>query len=358
MTSATVRLFCYIAEINLWFLSLVVMTLRSAVELIQFVIMLIRAFIRNVEPEAAILGKYKVAIATPPETLFPDATVGPLPTDNTTQQIVPPVKTRPITKTSIGSTTMTGISHLNATVVPGKTDGVNMSSSQKPNTAATVRSITCCKKTIISIFNVMNEQNLQTKCNEVKDIIVETEEECIPWLARYIVTNHINIKSNFHTVYLNFLNSLNSEALIKLITLETEKSIKSFLSLGEVSPICRNTLINLGSLYGMMTIAKNKPISTSFEDLKTLLIKAYQGGEDKLMNTLLIVTRILETCAYSTVFNTTSPWTLDILYCLSDLYRQPNLKLKFQFEIEILCKRLKVELEDLKPATSYFINNA
>ncbi|VVC39098.1 Hypothetical protein CINCED_3A008247, partial [Cinara cedri] len=130
------------------------------------------AFIRNVEPEAAILGKYKVAIATPPETLFPDATVGPLPTDNTTQQIVPPVKTRPITKTSsdnsydnflklkfqhhnrtlfpdatVGplptdtttqrivppvktrpitktsrSTTMTGKSHLNATVVLSKTD--------------------------------------------------------------------------------------------------------------------------------------------------------------------------------------------------------------------------------------------
>ncbi|VVC34764.1 CCR4-NOT transcription complex subunit 1, CAF1-binding domain, partial [Cinara cedri] len=94
-----------------------------------------------------------------------------------------------------------------------------------------------------------------------------------------------------------------------------------------------------------MTIAKNKPISTTFEDMKTLLINAYQGGEDKLMNTLLLVTRILEPCAYSTVLNTNSPWTLDVLYCLSDLYRQPNLKMKFQFQIEILFKKLKVELE-------------
>ncbi|VVC37742.1 CCR4-NOT transcription complex subunit 1, CAF1-binding domain, partial [Cinara cedri] len=447
------------------------MILRSAVELIRFVIMLIRAFLRNVETEAAILDKSKVATITPPTTLFPDATVGPRPTDSTTQRILPPakiqpvtnssrsttmtgisrlnatvlpsktdsttqcnlppVKTQPITNSSIGSatitettypnatvgpsstgcntqrilpptntkspvstdpprsTTMTGISHLNATVVPGKANGttqriippvntqspigtdppkvgsanmtvtsypnatvgpsstgsntqsilppantkspvstdpprsatitettypnatvgpsstgsntqsilppantkspvstdppsVNVSSSQKPNTAATVKSIKRCKESIHSIFNVMNEHNLQTK---------------------------------------------------------------SLLSRGEVNPICRKTLNNLGSWYGMMTIAKNKPISTSFEDLKTLLIKAYQGGEDKLMNTLLLVTRILETCAYSTVFNTTSPWTLDVLYCLSDLYRQPNLKLKFQFEIKILCKRLKVELE-------------
>ncbi|VVC41714.1 CCR4-NOT transcription complex subunit 1, CAF1-binding domain [Cinara cedri] len=435
--------------------------------------------------------------ATMTEISHMNTTVGKSQTESTTQRTLPPTKFQPITNSS-RSATLAGISDLNNTVCPRHTVSSNLriippantkcpirsappivkvSSSKKTNTIATVGSVKRCKETIHFIFNVMNERNLQTKCNELRHLIVETKEKCLPWLAWYIVTNRINIEPSQHTIYLKFLNSLKNDKLTELITLETETNIKallsrgelssvcrktlinlrswyvmmtlakkkpisttsedsttslimayqggegklmytlplvtgiletcaynavfntispwtldvlyflnelycqpdlkfkfqfemeilfkklkfeleSFLSLGEVSPICRNTLINLGSLYGMMTIAKNKPISTSFEDLKTLLIKAYQGGEDKLMNTLLLVTRILETCAYSTVFNTTSPWTLDILYCLSDLYRQPNLKLKFQFEIEILCKRLKVELEDLKPATSYFINNS
>ncbi|VVC41713.1 CCR4-NOT transcription complex subunit 1, CAF1-binding domain [Cinara cedri] len=330
-----------------------------------------------------------------------NASVVPVKTDSTTQRIIPPANTKSPIGTDppkVGSANMTETSYPNATVGPSSTGSntqsilppantkspvstdppsVNVSSSQKPNTAATVKSIKRCKETIHIIFKMMNEHNLQTKCNEVKNIIVETEEKCIPWLARYIVTSYINIKSNYRTnIYLNFLNSLNSETLIQLITLETETSIKksksgrvilnslkndkltelitletetnikALLSRGELSSVCRKTLINLRSWYVMMTLAKKKPISTTSEDSTTSLIMAYQGGEGKLMYTLPLVTGILETCAYNAVFNTISPWTLDVLYFLNELYCQPDLKFKFQFEMEILFKKLKFELEE------------
>ncbi|VVC26751.1 Hypothetical protein CINCED_3A005655 [Cinara cedri] len=167
-------------------------------------------------------------------------------TDTTMQRILPPAKTQPITNSSIESATLTGVSHPDATVGPSQTEGTTQRIKPPANTKSPIRSG--------------------------------------------------SPKSNHHTVYLNFLNSLNNEKLNELIMLETETNIKALLSRDEVSTICRKTLNNLGSWYGMMTLAKNKPISTTFEDLKTLLIKAYQGGEDKLMYTLPLVTRILETC--------------------------------------------------------------
>ncbi|VVC37713.1 CCR4-NOT transcription complex subunit 1, CAF1-binding domain [Cinara cedri] len=253
------------------------MTLRSAVELTRFVVVLLRAFIRILEPEAAIFITSKVATAALPDTLDPNATVDPRPTGSNTQRILPPAKTRPVSNSSTSviltettcptpptqrilpptktrpvtnsstSVTLSKTSYPNATVGPSSTGSntqrvlpsantkspirtgppiVNVSSCQKTNTAATVGSVKRCKERINFIFNMMNEHNLQTKCNEVKSIIAETEEKCIPWLARYIVTNRINIELNHHTVYLNFLNSLNSEKLSELITVETEAYIK------------------------------------------------------------------------------------------------------------------------------------
>ncbi|VVC25897.1 CCR4-NOT transcription complex subunit 1, CAF1-binding domain [Cinara cedri] len=273
MFPATLCLVLFVAKFVRWLLSLFMYGIVMAEALVQFAIMLINELIRKLEPKTAILDTRKV----PSETSDPHTTVGQSRTVGTTRRVIPPAETRP-------------------TVDPST---VNVSSSIQTDKIEADGSVKRCKENIDAIFNTMDERNLLTKCKEIKKIIFETKEKCLPWLARYIITKRISVESSHHSMCLKLLNILNNEILTELITLETESDIKALLSKDEESPICRKTLNNLGSWYGMMTLAKNKPIGKTFEDLKTLLIKAYQ--EEKLTYTLPLVTRILETCANSTV---------------------------------------------------------
>lgn len=70
------------------------------------------------------------------------------------------------------------------------------------------------------IFNNLSQLNLQSKCEEIKEILTK---EYYPWMAQYLVLKRASIEINFHTLYSNFLDALKMNELLILTTNETFK---------------------------------------------------------------------------------------------------------------------------------------
>ncbi|XP_050542433.1 CCR4-NOT transcription complex subunit 1-like [Daktulosphaira vitifoliae] len=201
---------------------------------------------------------------------------------------------------------------------------------------------------IAFIFNNLSQVNLQTKCDEIREIITN---DYLPWLSQYLVMKRVSIELNFHTLYSNFLDCLGNEVLNSLIILETFRNIRVLLrsDKGMANFSDRSLLKNLGHWLGMITLAKNKPILLDDIDLKMLLVEAYNKGHQELLFTVPFIAKILESCAKSKVFKPRNPWTMSVMNCLAELHQEPDLKLTLKFEVEVLCKALNIELKDLSP---------
>lgn len=61
------------------------------------------------------------------------------------------------------------------------------------------------------------------------------------------------------------------------------------------------------------------------------------------------VCKILEPAAVSFVFKPPNPWVMAIVRLLSEVYRKRNLRLNLKFEIELLCRILQLDINDIKP---------
>lgn len=199
------------------------------------------------------------------------------------------------------------------------------------------------------IFNNLSQLNLQQKCEEIKDII---QKDYFFWLAQYLVLKRASIEVNFHVLYSNFLDALKIPDINKLVTKETFRNIKVLLrsDKGIANFSDRSLLKNLGHWLGMMTLGRNKPILHLDIDMKSLLVEAYNKGQQELLYVVPFVAKVLESCAKSKVFKPPNPWTMAIMNLLAELHQEPDLKLNLKFEIEVLCKNLNIDVTDLKPA--------
>lgn len=198
------------------------------------------------------------------------------------------------------------------------------------------------------IFNNLSQLNLQQKCEEIKEIMTK---EYWPWMAQYLVLKRASIELNFHSLYSNFLDALKNPEIIRLVTQETFRNIKVLLrsDKGIANFSDRSLLKNLGHWLGMMTLARNKPILQIDIDLKSLLVEAYHKGQQELLYVVPFVAKVLESCAKSRVFKPPNPWTMTIMNVLAELHQEPDLKLNLKFEIEVLCKTLNLDINELKP---------
>lgn len=198
------------------------------------------------------------------------------------------------------------------------------------------------------IINNLSQINLAQKTDEFKDVL---KEDFWPWFAQYIVMKRASIEPNFHTLYANFLDTLKLTELSRLVLRETFRNIKVLLrsdkALANFSD--RTLLKSLGHWLGMLTIAKNKPILQIDIDVKSLLIEAYHKGQQELLYVVPFIAKVLESCAKSKVFKPPNPWTMGIVSVLAELHQEPELKLNLKFEIEVLCKALNIDINDLKP---------
>lgn len=199
------------------------------------------------------------------------------------------------------------------------------------------------------IFNNLSQLNLQSKSDELRELSIE---EYRPWLARYLVMKRASIESNFHVLYSNLLDALKLPDLNRLVLRETYRNIKVLLQSdkGIANFSDRSLLKNLGHWLGMLTLGRNQPILFIDIDVKSLVIEAYYKGQQELHYVIPFVAKILESCAKSKVFKPTNPWTMALMNLLAELHREPDLKLNLKFEVEVLCKKLDIDVHKLKPS--------
>lgn len=201
---------------------------------------------------------------------------------------------------------------------------------------------------IAFIFNNLSQLNLKTKCDELRDLV---SEEYWSWLAQYLVMKRASIELNFHGLYSNFLDTLNINDVLRMVTKETFRNIKVLLrsDKGIENFSDRSLLKNLGHWLGMLTLARNRPILQIDLDLKSLLVEAYHKGQQELLYVVPFVAKVIESCAKSKVFKPQNPWTMAIMNVLAELHQEQELKLTLKFEIEVLCKNLDIDVSQLKP---------
>ncbi|XP_049786692.1 CCR4-NOT transcription complex subunit 1 isoform X4 [Schistocerca cancellata] len=199
------------------------------------------------------------------------------------------------------------------------------------------------------VFNNLSQLNLQSKCDELREIVTE---EYYPWMAQYLVMKRASIELNFHSLYSNCLDVLKIPELNQMVLRETFRNIKVLLrsDKGIANFSDRSLLKNLGHWLGMLTLAKNRPILQEDIDLKALLAEAYHKGQQELLYVVPFVAKVLESCAKSKVFKPPNPWTMGIMNVLAELHQEPDLKLNLKFEIEVLCKNLNIDVSELKPS--------
>ncbi|XP_077972852.1 CCR4-NOT transcription complex subunit 1-like [Styela clava] len=202
---------------------------------------------------------------------------------------------------------------------------------------------------IAFIFNNLSSSNIQAKSEEMQGVV---EDEYIAWLSQYFVMKRVSIEPNFHQLYSNFLECLRMPKLTKLVHKEVFRNITVLLKSDKIDANFsdRSLLKNLGHFLGMLTLPKNKPILFEDIDLKSLLYEANMKGAQELLYVVPFVAKILESVGKSRVFKLPNPWTEAIIGALVELHNEPDLKLNLKFEVEVLCKNLQLDINEIKPS--------
>ncbi|XP_072278890.1 CCR4-NOT transcription complex subunit 1 [Pyxicephalus adspersus] len=203
---------------------------------------------------------------------------------------------------------------------------------------------------IAFIFNNLSQSNMTQKVEELKETV---KDEFMPWVSQYLVMKRVSIELNFHSLYSNFLDALKNIEFNKMVLAETYRNIKVLLTSDKAAANFsdRSLLKNLGHWLGMITLAKNKPILHTDLDVKSLLLEAYVKGQQELLYVVPFVAKVLESSVRSVVFRPPNPWTMAIMNVLAELHQEHDLKLNLKFEIEVLCKNLAIDINDLKPGS-------
>uniref|UniRef100_U3JXV3 CCR4-NOT transcription complex subunit 1 n=1 Tax=Ficedula albicollis TaxID=59894 RepID=U3JXV3_FICAL len=203
---------------------------------------------------------------------------------------------------------------------------------------------------IAFIFNNLSQSNMTQKVEELKETV---KEEFMPWVSQYLVMKRVSIEPNFHSLYSNFLDTLKNPEFNKMVLNETYRNIKVLLTSDKAAANFsdRSLLKNLGHWLGMITMAKNKPILHTDLDVKSLLLEAYVKGQQELLYVVPFVAKVLESSVRSVVFRPPNPWTMAIMNVLAELHQEHDLKLNLKFEIEVLCKNLALDINELKPGS-------
>ncbi|PIN21929.1 hypothetical protein CDL12_05383 [Handroanthus impetiginosus] len=198
------------------------------------------------------------------------------------------------------------------------------------------------------IINNLSATNIEAKAKEFTEILTE---QYYPWFAQYMVMKRASIETNFHDLYLKFLDKVNLKPLNREIVQATYENCKVLLQseLIKSSVEERSLLKNLGSWLGKITIGRNQVLRAREIDPKTLIIEAYERG--LMIAVIPFTSKILEPCSSSLAYQPPNPWTMGILALLAEIYAMPNLKMNLKFEIEVLFKNLGVDLKDVTPTS-------
>ncbi|KAG6833483.1 hypothetical protein H0H87_006055 [Tephrocybe sp. NHM501043] len=201
---------------------------------------------------------------------------------------------------------------------------------------------------ILFIVNNLAPSNFETKVTEMREQFDDAHSR---WFANYLVDQRISTEPNNHGLYLRFLDSLNRQKLLNLVLQETFVKAAVMLNSERVmqSGTERNTLKNVGTWLGTLTLARDRPIRHKNISFKDLLIEGYESG--RLLVAIPFVCKTLEPCVKSKVFKPPNPWLMAVVSLLVELYHFAELKLNLKFEIEVLCKALDINLDNVEATT-------
>ncbi|RHY39810.1 hypothetical protein DYB34_008654 [Aphanomyces astaci] len=193
------------------------------------------------------------------------------------------------------------------------------------------------------IVNNMSISTLEGKLAEVRHLL---SPEYFGWFAQYLVGKRIATQPNYHAVYLIFMEKIHQPKLETAIYKTALRHVHRLLVSGTITTNSqqRSLLKNLGSWMGLMTLGRNKALLQRDLDLKELLYVGYETGH--LIAVTPLVAKILEGCKKSKVFKPPNPWIMGLIHAMSELYNVPDLKLNLKFEIEVLFKSFKLNVED------------
>lgn len=178
---------------------------------------------------------------------------------------------------------------------------------------------------------------------------VQNNPEYHPWLANYLVVKRICTQPNFHDLYLELVNQLETpslmEAILKNVFYNISKLLRSQKIITSTSE--RSLLKNLGSWLGKITLGRDKPVLQRELDMKELLFQGYETG--RLIAVTPFVAKILEGApsGKSRVFKPPNPWIMGLFSALHEMYELQDLKMNIKFEIEMLCQKFNVTLADV-----------
>jgi CCR4-NOT transcription complex subunit 1 len=198
------------------------------------------------------------------------------------------------------------------------------------------------------IMNNLSISNTEEKSKELTEYL---KEEHYSWFAQYLVMKRLSIERNHHEMYLMFLEKINSKTLNHEVLQFTYENCKVLLAseLLISSSEERELLRNLGSWLGMITIGSDQYLRRLDINPKLLIIKAYEKG---LMFAIVpFISRILEAVKTTRAYIPPNPWTMAVLGLLVEIHSFPNLKLNLKFAIEVLFKKIGVNMVGVKPTS-------
>eukprot|EP01063_Lacrimia_lanifica_P027073 TRINITY_DN374_c0_g1_i1.p1 TRINITY_DN374_c0_g1~~TRINITY_DN374_c0_g1_i1.p1 ORF type:complete len:1201 (+),score=415.11 TRINITY_DN374_c0_g1_i1:90-3692(+) len=180
---------------------------------------------------------------------------------------------------------------------------------------------------------------------DIKKLI--TKSEYFPFISNYFVIKRISLEPNFHRLYQRMFDLVGSKELENAVIQETYEAVRTLLTSKSIttSSSDRSLLKNLGAWIGLQTLGRSKALLGRDLNLKDLLISAMATG--KLIAVAPFVSKILEHAANSKVFRPPNPWLMAILEVLVDMHQLPEVKLTLKFEVELLCKALDLNIQEL-----------
>ncbi|KAI8808354.1 CCR4-Not complex component, Not1-domain-containing protein [Cladochytrium replicatum] len=201
---------------------------------------------------------------------------------------------------------------------------------------------------ILFIVNNVSFTNLETKVAEMSELLSETY---LRWFGYYLVDKRASQEPNFHNLYLELLDKLKFQQLNKYVLHETYASIHVLLNSDKTVELYdeRKVLKTLGTWLGSQTLARNRPIKQKYLSIKDLLLEGHD--KQRLIVVIPFVCKVLEQCATSRVFKPPNPWLMAIMKLMAELYQFGQLKSNLIFEIEILCKKINLEITGITPTT-------
>ncbi|CAH2353506.1 general negative regulator of transcription subunit 1 [[Candida] railenensis] len=199
---------------------------------------------------------------------------------------------------------------------------------------------------LLFYVNNMTEDNLHSKIPEIKSLL---SENYYLWFSNYIVSDRAKSEPNNHGLYADLVDGLEDPNFNEYILNVSLKEVDHLIRYFKDSTSERNSLKNLGSWLGKITLAKDRPLRRNQIALKFLLVESF---DRKTLNYIIpFVCKILDQAQYSKIFKPPNPWVLGVMKVLSELYECADLKLNLKFEIEVLCNTFHLKIKDIEPST-------